>query len=141
MPRPCGCDHATHVKPVSDNDKPQTSPTKAVLHPPTILSLDTMDFFQRMVLLTESTNALKHCVNVEKQSHCDNPAYLELVSSDEEEFPLPISSVPLVPLPSMGTVPVLITNEPDSLPTCTTVPAGPPNEADPTIATHIPTPP
>src|SRR5882672_6072585 len=39
----------------------------------------------------------------------------------------------------MGPVPPLITNEPDALPTCALVPPGPPNEADPHIATHIPT--
>ena len=121
MPRPHGHDHATCVDPTSGNDEPQASPMQTVLHPPTTSA---MEFFQRMVLLMESTNALKCHVNVEKQAHRDNPAHLELVSSDEEELPLPVSSVPLMPIPTMGPVPLLVNNEPDALPTSCSVGSG-----------------
>jgi len=48
-----------------------------------------------MVLLTERMNTLKKCIIAEKHSRCEHPAHLDPGSSDEEELPVLIVSVPI----------------------------------------------
>ena len=63
---------------------------------PSLIPPPTLDLFQQMVFLTENMNTLKKHVNTEKCSRHENLAHLDPVSSDKEELPVPIISVPVV---------------------------------------------
>jgi len=54
-----------------------------------------LDIFQRIVLLMENMNALKHHINLEEQVCHDNPSHMAPVSDDEEELEIPMNSVPI----------------------------------------------
>ena len=87
----------THAGPISDaeDDPPLSTEPLLVATAPEAAT----DLFQCMVILTESMNSLKRCVNSENQSHRNDLAHLEPISSDEEELPVPVASVPIPSLP------------------------------------------
>ena len=94
-----------------------------------------LDLFQWTILLTEGMNALKWCLNAEKQSRHENPTHLNPISSDEEELHVHMYTMPILPL---------LPSPPDTgptieVPTVNSQPVLAPDDQEQVGQAHIPT--